>query len=178
MRVRDRLCIELGGMRRDWDRWCVRRGLTVGEGARQLVAAALRADGGNDDPEIDAEVRWSVVGDPRIRIELRLTAAELEAVELRAEGAGLTANRWIVALIRAQLTHEPQLGAREMRLLSDSNLQLASIGRWLAQLARGGHIRHGGQDVNGAVEAIRGAIDAHLRVVADVMRANLDRWSR
>jgi hypothetical protein len=150
----------------------------VGEGARQVVAAALRADAGDGEPEIDADVRWSAVGDPRIRIEVRLTAAELAAVELRAEGAGLTANRWIVALIRARLTHEPQLGAREMRLLSDSNLQLASIGRWLAQLARGGHIRHGGQDGNGAIEAIRGAIDAHLRVVADVMRANLDRWSR
>ena len=106
MRVRERLCVELGGMRRDWDRWCVRRGMTVGEGTRQLVAAALQADAGNGNPGIDANVRWSVVDDPRIRIELRLTAAELEAVESRAEASGLTANRWIVALIRAQLTHE------------------------------------------------------------------------
>lgn len=178
MRVRDRLCVELGGMRRDWDRWCVRRGLTVGEGARQLVAAALRAEAGNGDPGIDADVRWSAVGDPRIRIELRLTAAELEAVELRAEASGLTANRWIVALIRAQLTHEPQLGTREMRLLSDSNLQLASIGRWLGQLVRSDQIPRTGQDTSGDIEAIRRAIDAHLRDVVAVMRANLDRWSR
>ena len=121
MRVRERLCVELGSMRRDWDRWCVRRGLTVGEGARQLVAAALRAEAGNDDLEIDADVRWTAVGDPRIRIEVRLTAAELEAVELRAEASGLTANRWIVALIRAQLMPEPRPGAREMR---------AHQGRW------------------------------------------------
>lgn len=178
MRVRERLCVELGSMRRDWDRWCVRRGMTVGEGARQLIATALHADIDNGDPGIDADVRWSAVGDPRIRIELRLTAAELEAVELRAEASGLTANRWIVALIRAQLTHEPQLGAREMRLLSDSNLQLASISRWLGQLVRGGHIPRTGQDGIGEIEAIRGAIDVHLRVVAAVMRANLDRWSR
>lgn len=178
MRVRERLCVELGDMRRDWDRWCVRRGLTVGEGARQLVAAALRADAGNGDPGIDANVRWSAVGDPRTRIELRLTFAELEAIGLCAEASGLTANRWIVALIRAQLTHEPQLGAREMRLLSDSNLQLASIGRWLGQLVRSGQIRRTGQDGNGDIEAIRGAIDAHLRVVTAVIRANLDRWSR
>ncbi|WP_118182958.1 plasmid stabilization protein [Paraburkholderia phosphatilytica] len=178
MRERERLCVELGGVRRDWERWCVRRGLTVGEGARQLVAAALRADAGNGDPGIDADVRWTAVGDLRTRIELRLTAAELEAVGLRAEASGLTANRWIVALIRAQLTHEPQLGAREMRLLSDSNLQLASIGRWLRQLVRDGHTRRNGWDGNGEIEAIRGAIDAHLRVVAAVVRANLDRWSR
>ncbi|CAB3776584.1 plasmid stabilization protein [Paraburkholderia caffeinilytica] len=178
MRVRDRLCVELGGMRRDWDRWCVRRGLTVGEGARQLVAAALRADAGNGDPGIDANVRWSVVGDPRTRIELRLTPAELDAVGLRAEASGMTANRWIVALIRAQLTHEPQFGAREMRLLADSNLQLASISRWLGQLARDVAATHIGQDRNADIGVIRVAIDAHLRVVAAVMRANLDRWSR
>lgn len=178
MRVRDRLCVELGGMRRDWGRWCVRRGLTVGEGARQLVAAALRADAENGDPGIEADVRWTAVGDPRIRIELRLTAAELDAVESRAEASGLTANRWIVAMIRAQLTHEPQLGAREMRLLSDSNLQLASISRWLGQLARGGGTAHIPQESDREIRAIRVSIDAHLRVVAAVMRANLDRWSR
>lgn len=178
VRERERLCVELGGMRRDWDRWCVRRGLTAGEGARQVVAAALRADAGNGDPGIEADIRWTAVDDPRTRIELRLTPAELEAVGLRAGASGLTANRWIVALIRAQLTNEPQLGAREMRLLSDSNLQLASISRWLGQLVRGGHIRPTAQDRNGDIEAIRGAIDAHLRVVAVVIRANLDRWSR
>ncbi|KVW14664.1 plasmid stabilization protein [Burkholderia cepacia] len=178
MRVRERLCFELGSMRGDWDRWCVRRGMTVGEGARQLVAAALRADAGNGDPGIDANVRWSVVGDPRIRIELRLTHAELEAVGLRAEALGMTANRWIVALIRAQLMHEPQLGAREMRLLSDSNLQLASISRWLGQLARDGGAARTRQDRNEDIVAVRGAIEAHLRVVAAVMRANMDRWSR
>lgn len=178
MRVRERLCVELGSMRRDWDRWCVRRGLTVGEGVRQLVAAALHADAGNGDPRIDANVRWSVAGDPRTRIELRLTLAELDAVGLRAEASGMTANRWIVALIRTQLTHEPQFGAREMRLLSDSNLQLASISRWLGQLTRDGGAARISQDSDGEIGAIRVSIDAHLRVVAAVMRANLDRWSR
>ncbi|WP_133670229.1 plasmid stabilization protein [Burkholderia pseudomallei] len=178
MRVRERLCVELGGMRRDWDRWCVRRGLTAGEGARQLIVAALCADAGNGDPRIDTDVHSSAVGDPRTRIELRLTPAELETVGLRAEASGLTANRWIVALIRAQLTHEPQLGAREMRLLSDSNLQLASIGRWLGQLARDGGGARISQDSDGEIRAIRVSIDAHLRVVAAVLRANVDRWSR
>lgn len=178
MRVRERLCVELGGMRPDWDRWCGRRGLTVGEGARQVVAAALRADAGNGDPGIEADVCWTTVGDPRTRIELRLTPAELEAVGLRAEASGLTANRWIVALIRTQLTHEPQLGEREMRLLSDSNLQLASIGRWLGQMARDGGAARIPQGSGGELCALRESIDTHLRIVAAVMRANLDRWSR
>jgi len=176
MRVRERLCVELGGMRPDWNHWCVRRGLTPGEGARQLIAAALHADA--DDTKAEAEVQWIAIGEPRTRFEIRLTHAELEVVAQRAEASGLTSNRWIVALIRAQLRREPQLGMQEMRLLSDSNQQLAMISRWLGQLARertGARMAPSG---SGDIAAIRDQIDVHLRAVAAVIRANLDRWSR
>lgn len=176
MRVRERLCVELGGMRPDWNRWCVRRGLTHGEGVRQLIAAALGADAG--DTKTEAEVQWTALEETRTRIEIRLTHAELEATQQRAAALGLTSNRWIVALIRAQLIREPQLGMKEMRLLSDSNQQLAVISRWLGQLAREGNemymVPHGGLDIG----AIRDQIDVHLRAVAAVIRASLDRWSR
>jgi hypothetical protein len=175
-RMRERLCVELGGMRSDWNRWCMNRGLTPGEGARQLLAAALGADA--DDLQAESEVEWIAINEPRIRIEIRVTHAELEAVQERAEASGLTSNRWIVALIRAQLMREPQLGVHEMRLLSDSNQQLAVISRWLGHLAREGNgvhmVANGGRDLR----AIRGQIDLHLRAVATVIRANLDRWSR
>jgi hypothetical protein len=175
-RMRERLCVELGGTRSDWNRWCVSRGLTPGEGVRQLIAAALGA--GADDIPAESEVHWIAINEPRIRIEIRVTHAELEAAEQRAEASGLTSNRWIVALIRAQLMREPQLGVHEMRLLSDSNQQLAVISRWLGHLAREGNgvhmVANGGRDLR----AIRGQIDLHLRAVATVIRANLDRWSR
>jgi hypothetical protein len=176
MRVRERLCVELGGMRPDWNSWCMRRGLTPGEGVRQLIAAALGAN--TDDTRAEAEVDWITIGEPRTRIEIRLTHAELEMVERRAVALGLTSNRWIVALIRAQLLWEPQLGVEEMRLLSYSNQQLAVISQWLGQLAREGSAVHvvanGGSDIG----AIRDQIDVHLRAVAAVIRANIDRWSR
>ena len=176
VRVRERLCVELGGMRPDWNRWCMSRGLTPGEGVRQLIAAALGADA--DDVQGKSEVEWIAINEPRIRIEIRVTHAELEAVEQRAEASGLTSNRWIVALIRAQLMREPQLGVHEMQLLSESNQQLAVISRWLGHLAREGNgvhmVANGGRDLR----AIRGQIDLHLRAVATVIRANLDRWSR
>jgi hypothetical protein len=175
-RMRERLCVELGEMRSDWNRWCVSRGLTPGEGARQLIAAALGADA--DDTQAESEIHWIAINEPRIRIEIRVTHAELEAAEQRAEASGLTSNRWIVALIRAQLMREPQLGVHEMQLLSDSNQQLAVISRWLGQLAREeiavSMAPNGGRDIG----AIRNQIDVHLRAVAAVIRANLDRWSR
>jgi len=55
MRVRERLYVELGGMRPDWNRWCMRRGVTTGEGVRQLIAAALGADA--EDTRAEAKVQ-------------------------------------------------------------------------------------------------------------------------
>ncbi|WP_408404058.1 plasmid stabilization protein [Paraburkholderia aspalathi] len=154
----------------------MRRGLTPGEGVRQLIAAALDVD--TDKLQAESEVDWIAINEPRIRIEIRVTHAELEAVEQRAEASGLTSNRWVVALIRAQLMREPQLGVHEVRLLSDSNQQLAVISRWLAHLAREGSavrmVANAGHDIG----ALRDQIDVHLRAVAALIRANLDRWSR
>jgi hypothetical protein len=176
VRVRERLCVELGGMRPDWNRWCMSRGLTPGEGVRQLIAAALAVDA--DDLQAESDVDWIAINEPRIRIEIRVTHAERKVVEQRAQASGLTCNRWIVALIRAQLMRAPQFGAHEMRLLSESNQQLAVISRWLGHLARegvtAGMAPNGGRDIG----AIRNQIDVHLRAVAAVIRANLDRWSR
>lgn len=176
MRVRERLCVELGAMRPDWNRWCIRRGMTVGEGVRQLIAGALGVHAEEARPQAEAQ-RTSTV-EPRTRIEVRLTRAELEAVEQRAVMLGITSNRWIVALIRAQLTREPQFGAHEMQMLSNSNQQLVLISGWLGHLVRegcdAGFVSKGGNDVS----AIREEIDVHLCVVAALIRANLDRWSR
>jgi len=178
MRLRERLCIELAGMRSNWEAWCARRGLTTGEGARQLITAALDAEEANSDVPGGTAMRSTAVDEPRTRIEVRLTRSELEVVDKLAAASGLTSNRWIVALVRAQLTREPQLGQIEMRLLSDSNQQLAGLSRWLAQFAReasAGRLTRGSEPNLGAV---RQQIDAHLRAVTAVIRANLDRWSR
>ena len=99
-------------------------------------------------------------------------------MEQRAPAFGLTSNRWIVALIRAQLMREPQLGVQEMRLLSDSNQQLAVISRWLGELAREGRGAYIASNESGDIGAIRKQVDIHLRAVMAVIRANLDRWSR
>ena len=176
IRLRERLCVELGGMRPDWNRWCARRGMTSAEGVRQLIAVALGTDA--DETGAEAEVQWINIDESRIRIEIRLTHTELEAAEQRAAAFGMTSNRWIVALIRAQLKQEAQLGVQEMRLLSDSNQHLAAIGRWLGQLAREGRALHTEPGGSNQIGVIRDQIDVHLRAVAAVIRANLDRWSR
>jgi hypothetical protein len=81
-------------------------------------------------------------------------------------------------LIRAQLMREPQLGVHEMRLLSNSNQQLAVISRWLGHLAREGNAVRMVANERRDIGALRDQIDVHLRAVAALIRANLDRWSR
>lgn len=178
MRRRERLCVELAGMRSEWEAWCVRRGVTAGDGVRQLITAALDAKEGDRDAPAGTAVRSSAIDEPRTRIEVRLTRSELVGVDKRAAAAGLSSNRWIVALVRAQLTREPQLGEIEMRLLSDSNQQLAAISLWLAQLARDVAAGRSTLDREPNIGAVRHQIDVHLRAVGAVIRANLDRWSR
>lgn len=177
MRVRERLCVELGAVRPRWDAWCAHRGVTAGEGVRQLIVAAVNAGPRARPVAIESVLTEPIVGESRSRIEIRLTVAELDAVKSRAAESGLNRNRWIVALVRAQLTQEPQLGEQEMHLLSASNLQLAVISRSLGQLARGGGAGLTCQEL-ADFEGIREQIDVHLRAVAGVIRANLDRWSR
>jgi hypothetical protein len=176
--TRERLCVELGAVRLHWDDWCARRGLTAGEGARRLIMAALHDDGDPRSAMVVRDLAGPEVGEPRTRIELRLTASELGAVERRATASGLSGNRWIVSLIRAQLTHEPQLGEHELRALSESSQQLAGINRLLGQLARSGVAELATLDRMPDWADMRDRIDAHLRATSTVIRANLDRWSR
>jgi hypothetical protein len=178
VKSRARLCVELGSMKPRWDAWCLQHGVSAGEGIRELVTVAI--GNGHDRDDAVPGLRWARIGEHRERIEIRLTRSELEAVAQRAHGCGLTGNRWIVALIRAQLTHEPQLGEYEMRLLADSNQQLSMVRTLLGQLANRTVIRgeHENRVDPRGLDSVRQAVDAHLRTVARLLRANLDRWSR
>jgi hypothetical protein len=174
--ARERLCVELGPLRLRWDDWCASRSLTAGEGARQLITAAIYDDRDVHSVVVVHDLARPLVGEPRTRIEIRLTASELAGVAQRAMVSGLSGNRWIVSLVRAQLTRQPQLGEHELRALSESSRQLANINRLLAQLVRSSGADPSDQMLDWA--ETRQRIEAHLRATSSVIRANLDRWSR
>lgn len=179
MRVRKYLCIELGEARPRWEQWCAQHGVTLSEGARQLILDAV-LEAALSDAVPESSVRWTLAREHRERIELRLTTTELTAVEQRAAALGFNAKRWIVALIRAHLTGEPQFGEQEMMLLATSNRQLASIGMLLGYIARDGArvAAHTELIDRQQLTAMKEELDVHLRAVAALVRANLDRWSR
>lgn len=180
MNSRSRLCVELGEMKPRWDHWCVLHEVTPAEGVRQLIldATAVHAEAPRDHGT--GAMRWSPLGEHRERLEIRLTASELDAVDHQATSSGFTANRWVVALIRAQLTHVPQFGEREMALLVASNHALATISRSLGpvlrEVDRDG--RAAGTGNARLLADLKAQIDTHLRAVSELVRANVDRWSR
>ncbi|WP_421046889.1 plasmid stabilization protein [Paraburkholderia sp. A1RI-2L] len=145
---------------------------------RQLIATAMRDEADRESTAIICGLPQPVVGESRSRVEIRLTAAELSAVEQCATALGLSGNRWIVSLIRARLTREPQLGDHELHALSLSTQQLAGISRLLGQLARAGGAELACHDLGCDWADMRKQIDDHLRATAAVIRTNLDRWSR
>jgi hypothetical protein len=144
---------------------------------RQLIAVAVQAEAGDRHLANDLGLARPEVREQRSRIEIRLTVGELRAVEGHALASGLNCNRWIVALVRAKLTREPQLGERELCVLASSNQQLAAINRLLGLLVRNDEVGLIGQDL-AEVQDVREQIHTHLQAVAAVMRVNLDRWSR
>ena len=180
MNARARLSIELGEVMPRWDDWCALHDVTRAEGVRQLILDAVAADEPQCRVNCTDVMRLSPVGEHRERLEIGLSASELHAVRRQATRCGFTANRWVVALIRAQLTHAPQFGEQEMALLAASNHALARISRSLGPV-----IRELDRDRTAAVAGnarllveLKAQIDTHLRAVSDLLRANIDRWSR
>lgn len=169
-RIRARIAVELGALKPIWQARCAQRGVSAGEGIRQLVAESVEV--ALDPPDTAAVL--SVPSEPFVRIGVGLTPAEMDCVKALAQLHGFTANRWIAALVRAHLTGEPQLGNREMILLAQSNQQLAAIRTRLGELARSTSEGPAVSDW----ERMRTVILMHLRFVAQLLQRNLDRWSR
>ena len=157
-----------------WRAYCDRAGVTQSEALRALMVHAL-----GDTSQPLSAVQFLPGRGCHQRIELRLTPSEYAASQQAARAVGLSPNRWIVALIRAHLGGEPQFGATELAALSESNAQLASIGRNLNQMARALNAGSAvGPRCLAMVEALAREVDVHLDKVYRVVRANVERWGR
>lgn len=177
-RRRARVSIDLGALKPRWDAWCRSSGVVPAECLRQLVVDALAQHGvAGRSASFDTSIEDS---GPRQRVEVRLTVREFDAVEKMAEQAGMSANRWIVAAIRAHMTGEPQFGGCELLALAESSRQMAALGRNLNQIARALNMAQVGPEWHRleVLEGLRADVDHHLDCVGQLIHANLARWSR
>jgi hypothetical protein len=172
--IRTRLAVELGPLKAQWEAYCRRTGLSASESVRLLIGRAL-----GSRPHAVQRFALADTDAPRQRVEIRLTPDECAALQEVADAAGFSVNRWIVAMIRAQLVSEPQFGEHELAMLAASNSQLAAIGRNLNQIARALNTHELVEPYRLKVlETLKTEVDTHLDMVNRVIRANLNRWSR
>lgn len=171
------LSVHLGPLKQDWVEYCRVRGVSPSDATRQVIRKLV------DREAQSATVQNVATLDPlgeKVRVEIRITAAERQAVSALAEVAGFSVNSWIVALIRAQLTDSPQFGHGELEQLASSNSRLLAIGRNLNQVARVlntaptelAHLRPE------LIETLASEIKSHTAVVGALIQSNVQRWSR
>ncbi|MGE8546723.1 MAG: hypothetical protein ACN6OC_04690 [Alcaligenes sp.] len=162
-------------LKRRWQVFCVRQGSTPSDALRQVIVRLLNGSTTASSPTPSTHEHPDT---SRRRLELRLTETEYARIEALALQQGMSANRWVIHLIRANLSGEPQFGMTELRTLGESNSRLLAIGRNLNQIARHMNAGRALETVVTAerIDTLTRHIKAHTARVADIMRANIDRW--
>ena len=159
-----------------WSDFCIQQKSTPSAGVRQVICRLL--DGRPAVATVAAASKSESPDTNRRRLEVRLTESEHCHIQGQADQQHMSANQWVINLIRANLAAEPQFGMAELRILGESNSRLLAIGRNLNQIARqinAGQREHDRLKIE-HIENLSRHITAHTTKVSDSMRANIDRW--
>ena len=177
-RRRDRsINVHLGpDIKAQWTAYCKQLGKTPGAALKEAIEQQLQKVHGRPTAVPYRQVGEAPDHEPKVRVEILLTASEKAAVTGRAEAERCSQRHWIVSAIRAGLTHEPQFGMKEIEALGESNYQLLTIGRNLNQIARRLNEGHAEELTTQHVKALSQLIDKHTKMVSDALRASLERW--
>ena len=173
---RNMLSVDLGELKDPWAAWCATQGVKPSTAIKQVVA---KLTGGARNPKPGRAVESQGTRDAqRVRREIKLTGSENSLAAKHAAAAGYSVPRWLLALVRAQLTGAAQFGQGEQELLGKSNYLLLTMGRNLNQIAK--HLNTSPEDRGAydvvAIEEARQAIDTHVKTVARLIESNVERW--
>lgn len=167
---------DLGELKQPWLFWCAKQKTKPSDALRQVLAKVIH--GG-----LPASIsRGTLLKDrpekPTVRVEIHLTESEHRHVKPLAQAEGFPVTKWIIALIRARLIGQPQLGQSELEALGRSNQQLLAIGRNLNQIAKA--LNTSPHDRSAfrldLITELSSLIQTHTNTVSSVMRGNLERW--
>jgi len=142
---------------------------------RQLVDRALRA---GDDGVVIAEPRERTTA----RVEVRLTASDIERLDAAASERGLKRTEWIVALLRRRLYGRSPPPRADRALIAQSWRELNRIGINLNQAV---HALNAATMVDSRLDLAREAervasfqqeIDAQLRALGRALAGDVAYW--
>ncbi|MDR0576133.1 MAG: plasmid mobilization relaxosome protein MobC [Candidatus Accumulibacter sp.] len=175
------LNIHLGrDLKARWQTYCASLGKTPGAAIREAVEAQLSKSSASSAAVRRPPKRQAGESPDegrKARIELRLTPSENSSIHEMAQAERCSPQQWIVNVVRATITRQPQFGIRELEALGESNYQLLSIGRNLNQIAKRMNERRPDTLPEKEIEKLRSIIKKHTETVSKVMRASLERWS-
>lgn len=130
----NQVVVDLKELRPAWDAWCSKEGLTSSEALRRIVSR-LELSGAPQAPSVPP-VSLSSSARVSARPRLLLTDEEWRQVEELAQKDEISPARWIVSLIRAHLTGEPQLCWPEVERLNLLSSNLNRVGALLNTAVR------------------------------------------
>lgn len=175
--ARQMLHVDLGDLKDPWLAYCTTNGLTPSQTTREVVRKLIQHSPAQPAPATEVQGTRDE-GGRKIRKEVRLTESEARHAQRMAAAAGFSVPMWIAALVRAQLTQNPQFGQREQELLGESNYQLLALGRNLNQIAKS--LNTAPQDRNvyriDQIDDLRASIKAHVKRVVAAMQSITERW--
>ncbi|MDH5499425.1 MAG: hypothetical protein OEY12_18535 [Nitrospira sp.] len=169
--------VDLGELKAPWQAWCQAHGITPSHALRNALRQAM------DRRATRAPAPRSRVTPKReratVRMEVHLTASELAALKKMAGHEGYVPTKWVVAMVRAKLTGQPQVGQPELETLARSNQQLLALGRNLNQIAK--VLNSTPQNRTAlrveVITELSRVIQAHTKKVSEVLRGTVARWS-
>ena len=172
-----RLHVDLGDLKDPWQAYCTANGLTPSQATREVIRKLIQHSPANPAPATEVQGARDP-GGRKIRKEVRLTESEARHAERMAAAAGFSVPMWIAALVRAQLTQNPQFGQKEQELLGESNYQLLALGRNLNQIAKSLNTAPEDRRVYriDQIDDLRTSIKAHVKRVAAAMQSITERW--
>ncbi len=153
----------------NWQQFCKDSGISQSNMLRMMINK-VTPEAGNDG-EIN-ELKTD-------RVSVRLTKHCLQKVQQQAIAEGyLSQSNWVRASIMANLYREPVLTDEEMKVLRESNRQLAALGRNLNQIARVLNIdfRHSDKITREMIEILDNKIADHKSMVNELINKNCRRW--
>lgn len=174
------LNIYLGSLKQTWINYCQQLNKKPGSAIREAIEAQLSQPSKKSQSKPKRPIFKQIDEKPdesvKARIEVRLTPSEKEKLLELAALENCSPQVWLVNIVRATLTHQPQCGMGEIEALGESNYQLLAIGRNLNQIAK--KLNHG-VNVTVTVEQIqslRKLIKDHTKQVSNALRASVERW--
>lgn len=170
------ISVYLGPLRAKWEQYCFLKGVKSSAALRQIVHHLISKEGFTQ-----TVIPETAHGDKAKRIEIRLKPTLYAELQRRSQVEGFSVNRFISSLVDARLNSKqiPVLGQYDLDALTASTVQLSRIGTNLNQIARA--INRNPLETDLArlelIQELSQHIYAHTSQVANLIEANLKRWS-